>query len=256
MLIFHDLSRRSEQPTVAARGFFDGVHRGHRAVIAEAHTQAYARGAECAVFTFEPPHHTDRTVSKSDVKLLQSAEERYRVMKELGVGLVLCPPFESFYNFSPEDFVREILKNCLNCCGVVCGKDYRFGKKGAGNVALLREPAEPYGITVTALEPVTWKGETVSSSRIRRCLAEGNAELAAELLGTPYTVTGKAECREGQNLLRLPPEMASPANGRYRGIDLTGEARPVRLTVQEGTVLWQGEEPTGQMVQLAFLARE
>ena len=101
---------------------------------------------------------------------------------ELGVELVLCPPFESFYNFSPEEFVREILKNCLNCRGVVCGEDYRFGKKGAGNVALLRELAEPMGIAVTALEPVTWKGETVSSSRIRRCLLEGDTELAGELL--------------------------------------------------------------------------
>ena len=142
MLIFHDLSRKSEYPTVAALGFFDGVHLGHRAVIAEAVKQARAQNGKGAVFTFEPPHHTDRAVSKSDVKLLQSPESRDRVMEELGVELVLCPPFESFYNFSPEEFVREILKNCLNCRGVVCGEDYRFGKKGAGNVALLRELAE------------------------------------------------------------------------------------------------------------------
>ena len=141
MLIFHDLSRKSEYPTVAALGFFDGVHLGHRAVIAEAVKQARAQNGKGAVFTFEPPHHTDRAVSKSDVKLLQSPENRDRVMEELGVELVLCPPFESFYNFSPEEFVREILKNCLNCRGVVCGEDYRFGKKGAGNVALLRELA-------------------------------------------------------------------------------------------------------------------
>ena len=188
MLIFHDLSRKSEYPTVAALGFFDGVHLGHRAVIAEAVKQARAQNGKGAVFTFEPPHHTDRAVSKSDVKLLQSPENRDRVMEELGVELVLCPPFESFYNFSPEEFVREILKNCLNCRGVVCGEDYRFGKKGAGNVALLRELAEPMGIAVTALEPVTWKGETVSSSRIRRCLLEGDTELAGELLQNAWCV--------------------------------------------------------------------
>lgn len=91
------------------------MHLGHRAVIAEAVKQARAQNGKGAVFTFEPPHHTDRTVSKSDVKLLQSPESRDRVMEELGVELVLCPPFESFYNFSPEEFVREILKNCLNC---------------------------------------------------------------------------------------------------------------------------------------------
>jgi len=179
LLIFHDLSRKSEYPTVAALGFFDGVHLGHRAVIAEAVKQARAQNGKGAVFTFEPPHHTDRAVSKSDVKLLQSPENRDRVMEELGVELVLCPPFESFYNFSPEEFVREILKNCLNCRGVVCGEDYRFGKKGAGNVALLRELAEPMGIAVTALEPVTWKGETVSSSRIRRCLRRIPRSLSA-----------------------------------------------------------------------------
>ena len=84
MLIFHDLSRKSEYPTVAALGFFDGVHLGHRAVIAEAVKQARAQNGKGAVFTFEPPHHTDRAVSKSDVKLLQSPESRDRVMEELG----------------------------------------------------------------------------------------------------------------------------------------------------------------------------
>ena len=148
MLIYHDLSRQSETPTVATLGFFDGVHLGHRAVIAEALCQAKKLGAKCAVFTFEPPRNTDRAVSKSDVKLLQSVADRDCLLEELGVELVLCPPFESFYNFTPEGFVREILHNTLNCRGVVCGEDYRFGKKGAGNAALLRQLAEPLGITV------------------------------------------------------------------------------------------------------------
>ena len=124
MLIVHDLNFCSESPTVTALGFFDGVHKGHRAVIAEARAQAHARGAKCAVFTFEPPHHTDRAVSKSNIRLLQSAEQRYRLMEELGVELVFCPPFESFYNLTPEEFVTEILCNTLRCRGVVCGEDY------------------------------------------------------------------------------------------------------------------------------------
>ena len=208
-----------------------------------------------AGFTFEPPHHTDRAVSKSDVKLLQSPESRDRVMEELGVELVLCPPFENFYNFSPEEFVREILKNCLNCRGVVCGEDYRFGKKGAGNVALLRELAEPRGIAVTALEPVTWKGETVSSSRILRCLLEGDTELAGELLGTPYAVCGKAVRRGEELCLRLPPEVALPAEGCYHGLDKTHGGRPVLLTVREGAIAWRGEATEQEPVELAFLGR-
>ena len=254
MLIFHDLSRQSEYPTVAALGFFDGVHLGHQAVIAEARAQAHARGAKCAVFTFEPPHHTDRTVSKSDVKLLQSAEKRYALMEKLGVELVLCPPFESFYNFSPEEFVREILKNCLNCRGVVCGEDYRFGRKGAGNAALLRELAEPMGMTVTALAPVTVKGETVSSSRIRRCLAEGDTRLAEELLGMPYTICGEAKRQGTEHSLQLAPEMARPAEGCYHGLDRTHGDRPVLLTLREGCVTWQEDAGEG-LVELAFLGR-
>ena len=74
------------------------------------------------------------------------------------------------------------------------------------SMPLLRELAEPMGIAVTALEPVTWKGETVSSSRIRRCLLEGDTELAGELLGTPYAVCGKAVRRGEELCLRLPPE--------------------------------------------------
>ena len=255
MLIFHDLSRKSEYPTVAALGFFDGVHLGHRAVIAEAVKQARAQNGKGAVFTFEPPHHTDRAVSKSDVKLLQSPESRDRVMEELGVELVLCPPFESFYNFSPEEFVREILKNCLNCRGVVCGEDYRFGKKGAGNAALLRELAEPMGIAVTALEPVTWKGETVSSSRIRRCLLEGDTELAGELLGTPYAVCGKAVRRGEELCLRLPPEMALPAEGTYHGEELTLGDK-LLLTVQQGEIRWVSERTADEPVKIAFGGRK
>ena len=256
MLIFHDLSRKSEYPTVAALGFFDGVHLGHRAVIAEAVKQARAQNGKGAVFTFEPPHHTDRAVSKSDVKLLQSPESRDRVMEELGVELVLCPPFESFYNLSPEGFVEEILRKVLNCRGVVCGEDYRFGKKGAGNVTLLRELAEPRNIAVTALEPVLWENEPVSSSRIRRCLAEGDCEQAAVLLGTPYTAAGKP-VRQGEFLtLRLPPEMAVPADGAYHGEELTLGDKPLLLTVQQGEIRWASERPAGEPVKIAFGGRE
>ena len=228
MLIYHDLSRQSETPTVAALGFFDGVHLGHRAVIAEALCQAKKLGAKCAVFTFEPPQNTDRAVSKSDVKLLQSVADRDCLLEELGVELVLCPPFESFYNFTPEEFVREILHNTLNCRGVVCGEDYRFGKKGAGKAALLRQLAEPLGITVTALAPITWD------------------------LGVPYSVCGRA-VRQGDELaLRWPEEMARPADGSYRGRD---EGRPVLLTVRDGAVFWRGEESNGEPVRLEFLGR-
>ena len=259
MLIVHDLNFCSESPTVTALGFFDGVHKGHRAVIAEARAQAHARGAKCAVFTFEPPHHTDRAVSKSNIRLLQSAEQRYRLMEELGVELVFCPPFESFYNLTPEEFVTEILCNTLRCRGVVCGEDYRFGKKGAGNAALLRELAEPCGITVTALARGTGEGGTVSSSRIRRCLAEGDVALAGRLLEAPYAQSGFPE-RQGDTLcLRLPPEMMPPCEGTYRGRVQYPDGESGELTVEaaEGCLRWQAPagERAGQPVTLTLLDR-
>ena len=122
-------------------------------------------------------------------------------------------------------------------------------------MALLRELAEPMGIAVTALEPVTWKGETVSSSRIRRCLLEGDTELAGELLGTPYAVCGKAVRRGEELCLRLPPEMALPAEGCYHGLDKTHGGRPVLLTVREGAIAWRGEAAEQEPVELAFLGR-
>ena len=111
------------------------------------------------------------------------------------------------------------------------------------------------GIAVTALEPVTWKGETVSSSRIRRCLLEGDTELAGELLGTPYAVCGKAVRRGEELCLRLPPEMALPAEGTYHGEELTLGDK-LLLTVQQGEIRWVSERTADEPVKIAFGGRK
>ena len=189
MLVLHHIGADEKAaPCVAALGFFDGVHMGHRAVIETARAEAAARGVRCGLFTCEPPTHTTRTVSKSDVRLLQSVAQRESILESLGVEQILCPPFESFYDFTPAEFVQIVLHDTLRCTGVVCGQDYRFGQRGSGDVAMLRALAEPSGITVTALAPVMYQNEVVSSTRIRAELAAGRLAFAGEMLCTPYAI--------------------------------------------------------------------
>ena len=108
---------------------------------------------------------------------------------------------------------------------------------------------------MTALAPVLWQNEPVSSSRIRRCLAEGDTEQATALLGTPYTVGGKP-VRQGRFLtLRLPPEMAVPADGTYHGEELTLGDK-LMLTVQQGEIRWVSERPADELVKIAFGGRK
>lgn len=217
MLVLHHIrAEEKAAPCVAALGFFDGVHMGHRAVIETARAEAAARGVRCGLFTFEPPTHTTRTVSKSDVRLLQSVIQRESIMESLGVEQILCPPFESFYDFTPAEFVRVILHDTLCCTGVVCGQDYRFGQRGSGDVAMLRMLAEPYGITVTVLAPVLYQDEVVSSTRIRAALAAGQVALAGEMLCTPYAIDAPITQRGDAFLQELPHGMMPPAPGFYR----------------------------------------
>ncbi len=212
-------------PTVAALGFFDGVHQGHRAVIGRARELATQKGVSCALFTFEPPAETDRVVSKSGVRLLQSVRRRQEIMRGLGVELLVCPPFESFYDLTPEEFVRVILHEAMHAAAVVCGEDYRFGQKGSGNPEMLRELAKPYGIEVVTLPPICFDGEVVSSTRIRECLAAGAVTEANAMLCEPYRLEGEARMEEGLLIQRIESRIAAPAEGFYHSCLLVDGVR-------------------------------
>lgn len=259
MLILHHIrAEEKTAPCVAALGFFDGVHMGHRAVIETAHAEAAARGVRCGLFTFEPPTHTTRTVSKSDVRLLQSMAQRESILEGLGVEQILCPPFESFYDFTPAEFVQIVLHDTLHCTGVVCGQDYRFGQRGRGDAAMLRALAEPYGITVTVLAPVLYQNEVVSSTRIRAALAAGQVALAGEMLCTPYAIEVPVT-QEGDALLQvLPHGMMPPAAGCYHSrLEGRFAAETVVQHGENGIILRTAAEgfsaKDGALVQLELL---
>lgn len=246
MLITHEMKPLDQIPCIAALGFFDGVHLGHRAVLTTARQQSLRRGAACAVFTFDLPGHTDRVVSKSDLQLIQSVTHRDELLEELGVDRVFTPHFEDFYNFTPEEFVEKLLIGVMHCVGVVCGENYHFGKKGAGDAALLRQLCEARGVSVTVVPPVMHEGEWVSSTRIRRCIAEGKIALANKLLGTPYRVEGEGVLCDGCWLQPLPQQHAAPKNGRYcsRMVTVAGAFSASTEVYTEGeTVLLRTEIP-------------
>lgn len=242
MLISHDIECHNGTPTVAALGFFDGVHLGHRAVIGKARALADAKGVSCGLFTFEPPLHTSRAVSKSEVRLLQSVRHRQEIMENLGVEQLVCPPFESFYDLTPAEFVRVLLHDVMHCVAVVCGEDYHFGCKGSGDVMLLRTLCAEYGIEVDTVPAVLFGGEVVSSTRIRACLAEGKLALAGEMLCEPFRIEAPVSLRQNTLTQMLPSGMMPPAAGRYRSRLLLPQGTPTAMTEvveEQGTVLFR-----------------
>lgn len=208
---------------VVAIGNFDGVHRGHAAVLAEAQAIAAARGVPAIVLTFEPH---PRTVFRPDqpVFRITPAPMRARLLQALGFAAVVEQPFSrDFAAMEPDAFIHDVLEEGLGIAHVVTGYDFHFGRNRAGNPDYLIAAGRKRGFGVTLVE--AWRdegGEVVSSSRIRDHLAAGEVAEAAGLLGYRYTV--EAGVTGGKQLGRtlgfptanmaLPPETAL-AHGIY-----------------------------------------
>lgn len=167
-----------------ALGYFDGVHLGHRAVLAAARKWACAHGASTAVFTFTLPPHA---VLKG-AHILQDAEKQRR-LAECGVQMALCPPFEAFRALSCEAFVADVLCGALGAKAVFCGPNFTFGSGGAGNAEMLRMLCAAHGVRVQVVPLARWGGQVVSSTRIRAALQDGDMKAAGQMLAQPYAVT-------------------------------------------------------------------
>ena len=179
---------------VVAIGNFDGVHRGHRALIAEAQRQAEAKGAPLAVLSFEP-HPQEFFRPSPDCFRLTSLRTKSRLLADLGVDVLFALPFDGdMARRSPEDFVQNILVKGLGIGGVVVGHDFEFGQKRAGNLDTLRTLGGKYGFSVTAFDTVTASGDDkISSTLIRQMLKQAKPEEAARLLGHPWTIEARVE---------------------------------------------------------------
>ncbi len=168
-----------------ALGFFDGVHLGHRAVIGA----CAADRLPGVVLTFaEAPA---KTLGRECPPLLTDNERKTELLAGLGVQEIVFADFSALRELSPAEFVRTVLRDRLNARQVYCGFNYRFGAGGSGDTAALTELCVQEGIGVTVCDPVYLDGEAVSSTRIRECIASGDVERAAAMLGGRYTITGR-----------------------------------------------------------------
>jgi riboflavin kinase/FMN adenylyltransferase len=176
---------------VAAIGNFDGVHRGHRAVIAETAAVARQRAAPLGIITFEP--HPRQFMRPGDPPFrLTPFASKARLLAGLGVERLYALDFnEALRSFSPEDFVGEMLHRRLGLAHVVVGEDFTFGRARTGGLDLLRQEAARHSIGLSAIGALTDGGAKISSSSVRDHLRGGRPREAAALLGHDWEIEGE-----------------------------------------------------------------
>lgn len=223
-------------------GNFDGMHRGHRHVIARARELADSASVDTVVAVTFDPHPMAVLRPEHAPPTLTTMAERLPLFESAGADAVLVLPFDAeMASWSPEEFVTRVLVDTLHARVVVVGANFRFGNRAAGDVALLRELGPRLGFAVEGVVldggPQVW-----SSTYIRNCLAAGDVEGAAEALGRPFAVRGVVQRgdQRGRELgfptANLPNRgaAATPADGVYAGwltrLD-TAERFPAAISV-------------------------
>jgi len=233
MEVLRDQARCPSPPegTVVTIGAYDGVHLGHRSVIRLVRQRAAERGLGSAVVTFDR-HPAAVVRPESAPRLLTDLEQKLELLADTGIDYCLVITFdEARSHESAEDFVKEVLVDCLNAADVVVGEDFHFGHRRAGNVPLLRRLGGELDFEVDGIELVGTESSPgaglapVSSTRIRRALVEGDLALANRLLGRDYEVRGVVALgdKRGRELgfptanVSVPGDILLPADGIYAG---------------------------------------
>ncbi len=190
MEVLHDLAdlRSLRGPVYLAIGIFDGVHRGHQALIEEAQADARKTGGTAVVMTFEP--HPMMFFQRAEPPLrLSNPRHKELLLARQGVTHLAVLPFEAARaGQTAEEFVEDLRAVCQPLGGVVVGADWKFGKGRRGDVALLKKMG---GFEVDGIPAVTIDGEVISSTAIRLAIANGDLEFAEKALGRPYAVLGR-----------------------------------------------------------------
>jgi riboflavin kinase/FMN adenylyltransferase len=180
-----------EQGCVATIGNFDGVHRGHQAVIENLAAQGQRLGLPTVVILFEPQPREYFAPAQAPARLTRFREKLTQLAR-LPVDGVLQLHFDhTLAQSPPEVFIRDVLVQSLRVRHLVVGDDFRFGDRRRGNFAMLRAAGMQYGFSVADTDSVLIDGNRVSSTLIREALAEGRMAEAGQLLGRPYSVVGR-----------------------------------------------------------------
>ncbi len=266
------------EKTVIALGFFDGVHRGHGALLRKAAERAGELNAAPAVFTFD--RSPKEFVTGKPVLLINSNDDRRDIIRRVyGIQRVIFAPFDRGMMTMPwQDFITELLVKQYGAVHLVAGHDYRFGHKNEGTVERLREKCRELGLGCDIIPKVELEGITISSTYIRTLLEQGDVERAALFLGHPHCLSQTV--RHGQRLgrtigiptvnLAVPAHVLTPERGVYitRAFLPDGRSCPgvtnvgTRPTVTEGDtvsvetyLLGFDGDLYGQTVRLDFYKR-
>jgi riboflavin kinase / FMN adenylyltransferase len=233
MQVLHDAEAcpSPSQGTVVTIGAYDGVHRGHQAVIGHVRRLAGDRGLATAVVTFDR-HPAAVVRPESAPKLLTDLDQKLELLAATGVDYTLVLHFDEIRSKEPaEDFVNEVLAGCFNARAVVVGEDFHFGHQRRGNVALLSDMGAKLGFDVIGIDLVGLDGrpapdtERVSSTAIRAALRDGHLDDATRMLGREHEVRGVVVGGDerARDLgyptanLAVPEEICLPADGIYAG---------------------------------------
>ncbi|WP_025619198.1 bifunctional riboflavin kinase/FAD synthetase [Salinispora cortesiana] len=230
--------------SVVTIGVFDGVHRGHQAIIGHAVARARELGVKSVVVTFDP-HPAEVVRPGSHPAVLTEPTRKAELIEALGVDVLCVVPFTpDFSRLSAEAFVHDVLVEHLHAALVVVGENFRFGHRAAGDVALLEQLGRTFGYAVEGAPLVAQAGTVFSSTYIRSCVAAGDVVAAASALGRPHRLEGVVVRgdRRGRELgfptanLLCHRYAAVPADGVYAArLVRRGQREPLMAAVSIGT---------------------
>jgi len=238
--------------TALTVGSFDGVHRGHQAVLAELGRRARATGLSSVVLSFEP-HPLEVVNPSAAPRLLTLTDEKRELLAAAAERVEFLAFTPALADLDAEQFAREVLVERFNARQIVVGHDHRFGRGRAGDVELLRRMGARDGFEVTVVEAVLDGGQAISSTQIRTAVAHGDLAAAERWLGRPYSVRGVVEQGQGRGrALGIPtlnlaadPRKLLPPDGVYA---VRVEWRRVRY----GGMMNQGARPTFGIAERAL----
>lgn len=275
MLKSYNINDEIEKKSHAvALGFFDGVHAGHIEVIKAALDSCKRdESLSPAVFTFTTK--SIRPVSKADSGYIMTLDKKKIEFEKMGIKTLVMPDFSDIKDISPEVFVKNILVDKLCAKVLCCGYDFRFGKDAADDVDDLIRIAGDYNVSVIKVESVMYKGEVISSTRIRDCLKNGQIELANEMLTRPFSFDFPVEpgAKRGRTIgyrtinQQFEPGFVVAKHGVYASVALIDDVEYPAITnigvrptvggktpVSETHIFGEFPEMYGQRVEIKLLS--
>lgn len=191
MIVFSDRSEiKLEKKSVVTVGSFDGLHRGHLKILETVKNVAKQNNAASFVVTFDP-HPRSVLTQDSEINILTSLEEKKRILEEFGIENLMVIHFtREFSQLTSEEFIRKYVIEKMNACHMVIGHDHKFGRDRLGDENKLTEIGTLLGFGVTAVSAESLDGITISSSKIRSALIDGDLSKANLLLGRYYSICG------------------------------------------------------------------